>query len=219
MALALLQISAPQAKTRAISNPEIIFPDEAVQIIVKNNLGFNRGETKMLYNDNWVSAHNGGSEQPYLYDDGTHGDNIAGDGLYTNNCMALSRVPNFFNKPHQFNGDVHILDPKLKESVEIYHISENTWTTDKSMFMNIGYDYTQYENNNYPIVFSPNLDSQVYRKVFELFDDNINIVNSAARYGIKKSVHVTEPTNNNSVIYESNAKMQIRKLADLIRAD
>ena len=41
----------------------------------------------MLYNDNWVSAHNGGSEQPYLYDDGTHGDNIAGDGLYTNNCM------------------------------------------------------------------------------------------------------------------------------------
>ena len=166
---------------KAYLNPEIIFPDEAVQIIVKNNLGFNRGETKMLYNDNWVSAHNGGSEQPYLYDDGTHGDNIAGDGLYTNNCMALSRVPNFFNKPHQFNGDVHILDPKLKESVEIYHISENTWTTDKSMFMNIGYDYTQYENNNYPIVFSPNLDSQVYRKVFELFDDNINIITLGAR--------------------------------------
>jgi hypothetical protein len=30
MALALLQISAPQAKTRAISNPEIIFPDEMI---------------------------------------------------------------------------------------------------------------------------------------------------------------------------------------------
>ena len=42
--------------------------------------------------------------------------------------------------------------------------------------MNIGHDYTQYENNNYPIVFSPNLTSQVYRKVFELFDDNINII-------------------------------------------
>ena len=166
---------------KAYFNPEIIFPDEAVQIIVKNNLGFNRGETKMLYNDNWVSAHNGGSEQPYLYDDGTHGDNIAGDGLYTNNCMALSRVTVFSDKPYRFNGDVHILDPKLKGSVEIYHISENTWTTDKSMFMNIGYDYTQYENNNYPIVFSPNLDSQVYRKVFELFDDNINIITLGAR--------------------------------------
>ena len=61
------------------------------------------------------------------------------------------------------------------------------------------------------------LNIQPSKSIF--FDDNINIVNSAARYGIKKSVHVTEPTNNNSVIYESNAKMQISKLADLIRAD
>ena len=83
---------------------------------------------------------------------------------YTNNCMALSRVTVFSDKPYRFNGDVHILDPKLKGSVEIYHINENTWTTDKSMFMNIGYDYTQYENNNY-YSFSPNLDSQVYRRV------------------------------------------------------
>ena len=61
------------------------------------------------------------------------------------------------------------------------------------------------------------LNIQPSKSIF--FDDNINIVNSAARYGIKKTVHVTEPTNNNSVIYESNAKIQISKLADLIRAD
>ena len=61
------------------------------------------------------------------------------------------------------------------------------------------------------------LNIQPSKSIF--FDDNINIVNSAARYGIKKTVHVTEPTNNNSVIYESNAKMQISKLADFIRAD
>ena len=61
------------------------------------------------------------------------------------------------------------------------------------------------------------LNIQPSKSIF--FDDNINIVNSAARYGIKKTVHITEPTNNNSVIYESNAKMQISKLADLISAD
>ena len=61
------------------------------------------------------------------------------------------------------------------------------------------------------------LNIQPSKSIF--FDDNINIVNSAARYGIKKSVHVTEPTNNNSVIYESNARMQISRLADLISAD
>ena len=51
------------------------------------------------------------------------------------------------------------------------------------------------------------------------FDDNISIVNSAIDYGIKYSVHITEPTNNDSVIYESKSDYQIRKLVDLIRAD
>ena len=61
------------------------------------------------------------------------------------------------------------------------------------------------------------LNIQPSKSIF--FDDNIDIVNAATKYGIKKSVHVTEPTNNNSVIYESNAKIQIRKLSDLIRTD
>ena len=51
------------------------------------------------------------------------------------------------------------------------------------------------------------------------FDDNISIINSALKYGIKKSVHITEPTNNNSVINKSDAKIQIKKLNDLFRAD
>ena len=61
------------------------------------------------------------------------------------------------------------------------------------------------------------LNIQPSKSIF--FDDNIAIVNAATKYGIKKSVHVTEPTNNNSVIYESNAQIQIRKLSDLIRTD
>ena len=61
------------------------------------------------------------------------------------------------------------------------------------------------------------LNIQPSKSIF--FDDNIDIVNAATKYGIKKSVHVTEPTNNNSVIYESNAQIQIRKLSDLIRTD
>ena len=61
------------------------------------------------------------------------------------------------------------------------------------------------------------LNIQPSKSIF--FDDNINIVKAATKYGIKKSVHVTEPKNNNSVIYESNAKIQIRKVSDLIRTD
>ena len=73
------------------------------------------------------------------------------------------------------------------------------------------------ENQKFWKIAQEKLNIQPSKCIF--FDDNINIVNSAARYGIKKTVHVTEPTNNNSVIYESNAKMKISKLADLIRAD
>ena len=159
---------------KAYYNPQVIFPGEAVQIIIKDNLNFNAGKSKIEFNDEWRSSHGGNIEPPYLYDDGTHGDAVAGDGLYTNNCMKLSYDTDFSNESYVDKGGVRVVDPNLKGTVEIKHISENTWATRNSLFMNIGYDYSQYENNNYPVVFSPNLDAQAYRRIFKLFDDNIN---------------------------------------------
>ena len=166
---------------KAFYNPQVIFPGEAVQIIVKDNLNFNAGISKIEFNDEWRSSDGGNIELPYLYDDGTHGDAVGGDGLYTNNCMKLTYDIDFSNESYVDKGGVRVVDPALKGTVEIKHISENTWATRNSLFMNIGYDYAQYENNNYPVVFSPNLDSQVYRRIFELFDDNINGIVLGAR--------------------------------------
>ena len=162
-------------------NPQVIFPGEAVQIIVKDNLNFNAGNSKIEFNDEWRSSDGGNIEPPYLYDDGTHGDSVEGDGLYTNNCMKLTYDIDFSNESYVDKGGVRVVDPALKGTVEIKHISENTWATRNSLFMNIGYDYSQYENNNYPVVFSPNLDAQAYRRIFELFDDNINGIVLGAR--------------------------------------
>ncbi len=166
---------------KAYYNPQVIFPGEAVQIIVKDNLNFNKGNSKIEFNDEWRSSDGGNIESPYLYDDGTHGDAVAGDGLYTNNCMKLTYDIDFSNESYVDKGGVRVVDPALKGTVEIKHISENTWATRNSLFMNIGYDYSQYENNNYPVVFSPNLDAQAYRRIFELFDDNINGIVLGAR--------------------------------------
>ena len=166
---------------KAFYNPQVIFPGEAVQIIVKDNLNFNAGISKIEFNDEWRSSDGGNIELPYLYDDGTHGDAVGGDGLYTNNCMKLTYDIDFSNESYVDKGGVRVVDPALKGTVEIKHISENTWATRNSLFMNIGYDYAQYENNNYPVVFSPNLDAQVYRRIFELFDDNINGIVLGAR--------------------------------------
>ncbi len=166
---------------KAYYNPQVIFPGEAVQIIVKDNLNFNKGNSKIEFNDEWRSSDGGNIEPPYLYDDGTHGDAVEGDGLYTNNCMKLTYDIDFRNESYVDKGGVRVVDPALKGTVEIKHISENTWATRNSLFMNIGYDYSQYENNNYPVVFSPNLDAQAYRRIFELFDDNINGIVLGAR--------------------------------------
>lgn len=73
------------------------------------------------------------------------------------------------------------------------------------------------EDQNFWKIALEKLNIEPSKSIF--FDDNINIVDAANKYGIEKSVHVTEPTNNNSVIYESNAKIQIRKLNSLIRTD
>ena len=166
---------------KAFYNPQVIFPGEAVQIIVKDNLNFNAGKSKIEFSDEWRSSDGGNTEPPYLYDDGTHGDAVAGDGLYTNNCMKLTYDIDFSNESYVDKAEVRVVDPALKGTVEIKHISENTWATRNSLFMNIGYDYSQYENNNYPVVFSPNLDAQAYRRIFELFDDNINGIVLGAR--------------------------------------
>ena len=166
---------------KAYYNPQVIFPGEAVQIIIKDNLNFNAGKSKIEFSDEWRSSDGGNIEPPYLYDDGTHGDAVAGDGLYTNNCMKLTYDIDFSNESYVDKGGVRVVDPALKGTVEIKHISENTWATRNSLFMNIGYDYSQYENNNYPVVFSPNLDAQAYRRIFKLFDDNINGIVLGAR--------------------------------------
>jgi len=87
-----------------------------------------------------------------------------------------AKTINFNNGVYEKINKLYVLDPALRDSEEIYQVSENVVLTDSGMFLNIGYDYTQYDNLNNPIVFSPNDDSLLYRYVFKLFDDNINMI-------------------------------------------
>ena len=44
---------------KAYYNPQVIFPGEAVQIIIKDNLNFNAGKSKIEFSDEWRSSHGG----------------------------------------------------------------------------------------------------------------------------------------------------------------
>jgi len=157
-------------------NPEVIFADEATQVTIVDDKSSKNGLTKLELEDSFSSSQKGNSEKAYVYDDGTHGDNVKGDGVYTNNCITIAKTINFNNGVYEKINKLYVLDPALRNSEEIYQISENVVLTDSGMFLNIGYDYTQYDNFSNPIVFSPNDDSLLYRYVFKLFDDNINMI-------------------------------------------
>src|SRR6056300_1752860 len=157
-------------------NPEVIFADEATQVTIVDDKSSRNGLTKLELEDSFSSSQKGNSEKAYVYDDGTHGDTVKGDGVYTNNCITVAKTVSFNNTVYEKINKLYILDPALRDSEEIYQISENVVLTDSGMFLNIGYDYTQYDNFNNPIVFSPNEDSLLYRYVFKLFDDNINMI-------------------------------------------
>ena len=157
-------------------NPEVIFADEATQVTIVDEKSSRNGLTKLELEDSFSSSRKGNSEKAFVYDDGTHGDTVKGDGVYTNNCITVAKTINFNNGVYEKINKLYVLDPALRDSEEIYQVSENVVLTDSGMFLNIGYDYTQYDNFNNPIVFSPNDDSLLYRYVFKLFDDNINMI-------------------------------------------
>ncbi|MDC1071344.1 hypothetical protein OAQ50_03670 [Acidimicrobiia bacterium] len=157
-------------------NPEIIFPDEATKVTIIDDASNRKGILKSEFSDQFLSTHNGISEKAYVYDDGTHGDQVAGDGVYTNNCITLAKDYAFNDKNYIQISKLHVLNPSLRNSIDIFQVSENVVMTDSGIFLNIGYDYTQYNNFNNPIVFTPNDDALVYRYIFELFDDNIHTI-------------------------------------------
>src|SRR6056300_1552887 len=106
-------------------NPEVIFADEATQVTIVDDKSSKNGLTKLELEDSFSSSQKGNSEKAYVYDDGTHGDTVKGDGVYTNNCITVAKTVSFNNTVYEKINKLYILDPALRDSEEIYQISEN----------------------------------------------------------------------------------------------
>ena len=82
-------------------NPEVIFADEATQVTIVDDKSSRNGLTKLELEDSFSSSQKGNSEKAYVYDDGTHGDTVKGDGVYTNNCITVAKTVSFNNTVYE----------------------------------------------------------------------------------------------------------------------
>lgn len=157
-------------------DPPIIFPGESIKGTIFTKNSGDLGKSRIVFPGPFSTFQNGNRTTAYVYDDASNGDKVSGDGIFTNNCIFLSNTPTFNNEKHIDIGGLIVVNPGLKGSVEIKNVGSNVVATDTGLFIDIGYDATQFENNNNPLVYNPNSDAQVYQRIFSLFDDNINII-------------------------------------------
>jgi len=171
---------------KLLFNPAIVFPDEAFFVGQKVTDGQLGG--KILIDREEFAVNNNGTvnSDVYLYDDGTNGDAVANDGFYTSACVFHTGAATFFEGDNSSGsirdlGDLHILNPNLRGSEEIFHVSENVLATTGGFFVEIGYDFTHSNNNNITLTNNPWLYCEACKRVLTLLGDQTNIITLTPR--------------------------------------
>ena len=175
-----------------VTNPYVIFSDEAFTITYEPShettpTGLKLAVVDVLQTEDGstqveLGANDNGKivQSPYLYDDGTHGDSIANDGIYTRACIVIKDYEKLFNNKSEEYIDLsellYVLNPLLKGSEEIFEVSENVLVSDGGFFVDIGYDYTQIQNNSLPLANNPWEFCRACERVFNLTDDVVNVL-------------------------------------------
>ena len=127
--------------------PAILFRDETFTMVQRAEPG------EISRPMPWTSYTVVGEEGPtMLYDDGTHGDVKAGDGLYTRACLSLK--PELQNdETTQKTDDIWWLDPSLRGSESVEEVHPGLRRNDVSYFVSIGDHYGSRRVNDWSIYF------------------------------------------------------------------
>ena len=171
---------------KLLFNPAIVFSDEAFFLGKKVADGQVGGKILIDREDFAVNNHGTVNSDVYLYDDGTNGDAVAGDGFYTSACVFHTGAAAFFEGDNSTDsilnlGDLQILNPNLRGSEEIFHVSENILATTGGFFAEIGYDFTHTNNNNLPLTNNPWDFCEACKSVLPLLGDKANIITLTPR--------------------------------------
>ncbi len=141
-------------------SPAVIFPDETTTYM-RHKAGFADGEP-LLHDWERLTVDGVPATQPIaLYDDGTHGDQIAGDQLYTRACLGF-QGEDFDGLPGELAvatgyPELLVVNPALRESLSVDQLSETLRATNGGFFVELGENHGIAEGN-------------IHNRIWETFD-------------------------------------------------
>ena len=128
-----------------VLEPSIIFKDETFTLLKRSNKKMT--VRKASARNYWVHELNQTiNKKPQLYDDGTHGDLIAGDGVYTRSCLSLS-INEINDKIYQEGHRMYFLDSSLRNTETVTQITKDVSINDTGFFITVGDDYRKTNEN------------------------------------------------------------------------
>ena len=126
--------------------PSILFNDETFTLMVRNMdlVGNNSGVKIPLYVSDAARYYEVYQEdqKPQLYDDGTHGDVRANDGVYTRSCLSLPSA-DWSGKSFQTGHYILFLDSSFRNTETVTEIAEGVSINDTGFFISLGNEYTK----------------------------------------------------------------------------
>ncbi|WP_372769298.1 choice-of-anchor X domain-containing protein [Pseudoalteromonas sp.] len=165
-----------------------------------------------------------GEDPTLAYDDGTHGDIIANDGIYTRTCLyvpqALSNSTPFFEIP-----DLWVINKTLRGSESVHQLTPDISVNDTGFFISLDEQYNQRYLNNW-FLHSPEtceacaIAWQWAGDVFDFFSvttrDPVGGAGYVRVHDNIKGTGFTPPCKNNSYCYELIDGLEHQKLSGII---
>lgn len=122
---------------RAVYEPAILFADETFTLMKK----LERQESSVLLDSVAPGAFEvvGSDADLYLYDDGSHGDITAGDGVYTRACLSLQEQE--WPESDVATFEAFFVNPSLRGTETVQELDEGVRINDTGLFISLGDSY------------------------------------------------------------------------------
>ncbi|MEM7691835.1 MAG: choice-of-anchor X domain-containing protein [Pseudomonadota bacterium] len=128
---------------RTVYEPAVVFTDEAFTVMLKQSRFSGTSVTqRAAFPDYQPFRAVDGASSLSFFDDGTHGDLAAGDGVYTRSCVGVTSAEAAGAQPTSGAFDLFMLNPSLRGSETTSRLAKNVRMNSVGIFVSIGDDYS-----------------------------------------------------------------------------
>ncbi|MEO0436052.1 MAG: choice-of-anchor X domain-containing protein [Pseudomonadota bacterium] len=128
---------------RTVYEPAVVFTDEAFTVLLKQSRFSGASVTQQeAFPDYQPFRAVDGDSSLSFFDDGTHGDLNAGDGVYTRSCVGVTSAEAAGAQPTSGAFDLFMLNPNLRGTESTTRVAKNVRMNNVGIFVSIGDDYS-----------------------------------------------------------------------------